>query len=268
MDLLSLVRKVLRHRFLTIPVIVLTLFAAAYVVAVKQPVYEAKSSFVLLNPPAPPTAEEVARDPALGRLKTDNPYTRFGDQSVIIEVLASTMNGDAARHALDNAGGEYTVAPSADFGYASPIVSIMAAATTPEIAVRTAKRVGEAAKQELDRMQAVEDVDDDYRIKALEVDAPDKAELQASGKLRVLVGVLVLGAVVLFIVVSVTDALDNLRQERRAALLWAAEPWEFGPDPELDPPADENVSNNGRHIEDAPPVEGQRDESAGRPTRG
>ena len=46
---------------------------AVYAVAVKDPVYEAKSSYVLINPPAPPTAEEIARDPALGTCERRQP---------------------------------------------------------------------------------------------------------------------------------------------------------------------------------------------------
>ena len=104
MDLLAITRKFWRYKLLTVPVVVLTLWGAVYVMAVKQPVYEATSSYVLLNPPAPPTAEDIVRDPALARVKSDNPYTRFGDQSVILAVLASTMSGDSARRGTRQGG--------------------------------------------------------------------------------------------------------------------------------------------------------------------
>ena len=235
MDLLTIIGKIWRHKLVTLPVILLTIVAAGYVVAVKKPVYEAKSSFVLLNPPAAPTAEDIARDPELGRIKPDNPYTRFGDQSVIIQVLASTMSGDQARHALVKAGADerYTVAPSAEFGYSSPIVQVTAIGWTADIAMKSANLVRDAATRELDRMQSAQGVDKRYRIKALEVDAPDQAELQASGQLRMLVGMLVLGAVGLFMVVSIADALETLgreRMERRNLGRWAEpteEPWDL-----------------------------------------
>ena len=96
MDLLSIARKIWRYKLSTLPVLFLTLCGAIYVVAVKEPVYEASSSFILINPPAPPTAEEIARDPALGRINSDNPYTRFSDQSVVVEVLASSLTSPSA----------------------------------------------------------------------------------------------------------------------------------------------------------------------------
>ena len=100
MDLLSIARKVWRYKLVTVPVVLLVLCGAVYAVAVKEPVYEASSSFILINPPAPPTAEDIARDPSLGRINADNPYTRFSDQSVMIEVLSSTMSSESAQRAL------------------------------------------------------------------------------------------------------------------------------------------------------------------------
>ena len=55
---------------------------------------------------------------------------------------------------------------------------------------------------------------DDFMIKTQQVDAPDGAELRATGQLRVLVGILALGTFALFVVVSVADAVTALRSER------------------------------------------------------
>jgi hypothetical protein len=216
MDLLSIVRKIWRYKLVTLPVLLLTLCGAIYVAAVKDPVYEASSSFVLINPPAPPTAEDIARDPALGRIDSDNPYTRFSDQSVVVEVLASSITSPSAMRTLEKAGADprYTVAPASEFGYSSPIVQITAQGWTPEAAMRSAKLVTDAVTRELERMQQAEGVNPEYRIRARQLDAPDSAELRASGQLRMLVAVLALGAVLLFVVVSAADALAALRAER------------------------------------------------------
>jgi hypothetical protein len=48
--------------------VLLTLWLAVYAVAVRDTVYETSSSFILINPPAPPTPENIARDPSLGRI--------------------------------------------------------------------------------------------------------------------------------------------------------------------------------------------------------
>jgi hypothetical protein len=216
MDLLSIVRKIWRYKLVTLPVLLLTLCGAIYVAAVKDPVYEASSSFVLINPPAPPTAEDIARDPALGRIDSDNPYTRFSDQSVVVEVLASSITSPSAMRTLEKAGADprYTVAPASEFGYSSPLVQITAQGWTPEAAMRSAKLVTDAVTRELERMQQAEGVNPEYRIRARQLDAPDSAELRASGQLRMLVAVLALGAVLLFVVVSAADALAALRAER------------------------------------------------------
>lgn len=269
MDLVAITRKFWRYKLLTVPVVVLTLWGAVYVVAVKQPVYEATSSYVLLNPPAPPTAEDIVRDPSLARVKSDNPYTRFGDQSVILAVLTSTMSGDSAREALEKQGADnrYTVAPSTEFGYSSPIVQVGAVGADPATAMRTAKIVGDALTKELDRMQEVQGVDEGYRIKALPVARPDEAQLQASGKLRMLVGVLLLGTIALFVVVSVVDAIATLKRERRPAVavgesledLWQAdarggnEPWAFdSTDPRASALDADDMRTNGRAPADVP----------------
>jgi hypothetical protein len=217
MDLLSIARKIWRYKLLTLPIVLLTLCGAVYVVAVKEPVYEASSSFILINPPAPPTAEDIARDPALGRINADNPYTRFSDQSVIVEVLASSMASESAQRALLKTGADprYKVAPTSEFGYSSPIVQITAQGWSPGVAVRSAQLVGSALTRELNHMQQAEGVDPQYRIKAQQVESPDGAQLRASGQLRVLVGILALGVVLLFVVVSLADALTTIRTERK-----------------------------------------------------
>jgi capsular polysaccharide biosynthesis protein len=251
MDLLLIVRKIWRHKLVTVPVILLTIVGAAYAVAVKKPLYEATSSYLLINPPAAPTADEIARNPALGKIHFDNPYTRFADQSVVIDVVARTMSSETARRTLVKAGADprFTVAAATRFGATSPIVQITGTGSTPQAAIKTAELVGHGVTGELDRMQAAQKVDPRYRITSMQVEFPDGPQLQASGQLRMLVGVLVLGAMALFLVVSVTDALEMLARERRAARTATADAWTeedralFNL---LDEPPEEPVRTNGR----------------------
>lgn len=221
MNLVQIARKIWKHKLVTAPVIALTFLGALYVVAIKDPVYEASSSYLLINPPPPPTEEEIARDPALSGVDADNPFTRFADQSVVVQALASTLSGESARAALEEAGADrrYTVAPSSEFGYSSPIVQITANGVSQESAVRTAEVVGNAVTDELERMQQAEGVASDYRITTQQVHAPDDAELRAAGNLRALVGVLAIGTILLFVAVSVADAVTTWRRERAAAAI-------------------------------------------------
>jgi hypothetical protein len=234
MNLFSIARKLWRHKLVALPIVLLILCGVVYVVAVKQPVYEASSSYILINPPAPPTPADIERDPALGRLNSDNPYTRFTDESVMVDVLASSMMSESARRALVRAGADsrYMVTPSSGStsGFTKPIVQITAQGWSPEAAMRSAKLVGNALTGELARMQQVEGVDPGYRIRAQLVDPPDSAKVQASAQLRPLIGVLVLGVVLLLGVVVVADAMVTLRTGRIGQMAPSApaangEPW-------------------------------------------
>jgi hypothetical protein len=217
MDLLLIVNRIWRHKFVTVPLILLTVVGAAYVVAVKQPVYQVSASYLLVNPPGPPTADQIAANPSLRRVRADNPYTRFGNQPVMTDVLSRTMSSDSARNALMQAGADprYLVESALAFGDSVPIMQITAHGSTPESATRTADLVSHAMVRELDRLQS-SDVDPQYRITAQQLQSPGAPQPQAAGKVRVLVGTLGAGAILLFGVISVADALESIRRTRSA----------------------------------------------------
>lgn len=225
MNLLLIVQKVWRYRFLTMPILGFVLLGAFYVIAIKDPVYEASASYILVNPPPPPTEDQIVRDPDLAKIDSDNPYTRYSDQSVVVQVLAARLNSEAARSALAKRGTdrEYTVASSVEFGLTAPIVEITGTGSSPEAAVATANVVGAEVTRELDQMQEERGVADDYKITTQPVVLPQDAQLKASGKLRTLVGLFALGAVLLFIAVSAADAFDELRRRRGRGLMGDAE---------------------------------------------
>lgn len=220
MDLLLIARKLWRYKLVTVPVVALTFAGAVYVVAVKKPLYEAGASYLLVNPPAPPTPEQIAADPALGRIRTDNPYTRYGDPGVVIDVLNRSMNSESAHDMLAKAGADprYVVGSGAQFGSSTPIVQITGTGSSPQGAIHTAEVVGHAMVAELNRIQRAQGVNERYRISTLPVEIPDSAQLRASGQLRMLVGVLALGVIVLFVAVSFLDAFGTLMAQRRTTL--------------------------------------------------
>ena len=215
MALLLIARKIWRYRLVTLPVIALTLLGLFYVMAVKAPEYKVSSSYILINPPPPPTADEIARDPKLARINPNNPYTRFSDQSVIVSLLSNSLSSATASQELVKAGADpgYTVSPDLQLGYSSSVVEVTGVGSTPQGAVHTAELVGAALTRELDRIQASQGVDPHYMIKSQQVVAPDSPQLQISGKLRPLVGVLALGAILLLLAVSGAEALETLRAE-------------------------------------------------------
>ena len=213
MSLLLILGKLWKYKLATLPVLALIVAGAFYVMAVKAPTYEASSTYILVSPPAPPTDEQIARDPALAKIHSDNPYLRFGDQAVVVQLLSSRLNSEEGRRSLaaQGVGPDYTIAPSPAFGNSTPLLQITTMGTSPAAAIRTARQVGGALTDELDRMQAVRGVDRKYRIKTEGVVIARDATLRASGKLRALLAVLALGVVLLFIVVSVLDALIAVR---------------------------------------------------------
>jgi capsular polysaccharide biosynthesis protein len=244
MDLLLIVTRIWRHKFITVPVIVLTIVGAAYAVAVKQPVYQVSASYLLVNPPAPPTVQQIAADPALGRVRAENPYTRFGNQPVMIDVLSRTLSSPTARQRLLNKGADprYAVEAAMSLGFETPIVQITASGPTPEIATRTANIVSNAVVAELDRLQSKEQVDPRYRITAQQLQSPVAPQPQASGQVRVLVAVLAVGMILLFSAISVADALAAIRRERSARDVVAPDDLDW-PDPDW--ASERPVATNG-----------------------
>lgn len=259
MNLLLIASKIWRYKLVTLPILVTVLLAAVYTAAIKAPVYQTSSSYILVPPPAPPTPDEIARDPKLGR-GSDNPYTRFSDQSLVVQVLSTRLSSDDTRRALAAQGADvrYTAAPDVALGMTAPIVQITGLGSSPAAAIKTADVVGAALTHELARMQEVHGVAPRYRIETQQVVAAREASLKASGQLRALVAVLVMGAIVLFFVVSILDALAALRQSRR--------PKAGDGD---DAPA-ERTGPNGAPHEDRSPTEAwqiPRDPDTGRYTR-
>jgi capsular polysaccharide biosynthesis protein len=215
MSLLLIITRIWKYKLVTIPIIVLMLVGAYYVVAVTAPTYEASATYILVNPPPPPTEEEIARNPALGRINDDNPYLRFGDQSVLVQVLAGKLSSEENRLVLKKQGADpnYTAQPSADFGFSAPILQITGTGPSAAASVHTANLVGQALNRELANMQRFRGVAKEYRITTEAVVPAVDAKLRPSGKLRMLIAVLVLGTVLLFLSMSVLDALSVLRQQ-------------------------------------------------------
>ena len=216
MHLLPIAQKLMRYWLFTLPVIVLVAGAAFYVIAIKAPVYEATGSYILVNPPPPPTADEIVRDPSLARIPSDNPYTRFTGESVVTLVLGSRLSSDPVRSQLAQRGADpnYKVEPSTEFGFTAPVLDVTGTGASPTAAIATANIVGDAITRELRTMQAARGVVPKYRIQVQPVVAPKDARLKASGQMRMLVVVFALGAILLFVVVTIVDAVKALRGER------------------------------------------------------
>jgi hypothetical protein len=221
MDLLSISRTVWRHKLATIPVLLIMLVGIAYVLGVKAPLYQAQSSYILLPAATPPTAEKLATDPTLKGVNPNNPFTGYGDLSIVVDLLTEVMTGPAEGQVLANQGltGPYTVAPLTTAYGNAPIIQITAQGPSPAAATNSATLVGKAFQSQLANIQASQRTSTRYWIGSLELSRPDRAQQQVSSKLRDVVGVIAFGVILLFVMVSTMNA----REERKRQWLRAQE---------------------------------------------
>jgi capsular polysaccharide biosynthesis protein len=212
MDLFSIIGAVWRHKLAAIPVIVVVALGAFYVVKLKAPVYQASASVLFVNPPAAPTASQLAANPGLAKISPENPYVNFGSLPVVADVVISVVTSAAGQQALVAAGADprYQVAlsPAPD---SPPIIEITGVGATAQEAVNTANLVSAATKADLYQMQKQQGVNSLYMIKSIELVRPVQAQLSVSGKLRTLIAVLGLGVVLLFVFISAAEALEKRR---------------------------------------------------------
>ena len=213
MDLLSIVQAIWRNKLAAIPVILITAIGVFYVLEIKHPEYQASSSIVIVSAPTPPTSEQIAANPKLGKINYNNPYANFGDLTVVADVVSSIVTSSSSQQALVKAGANprYEVELSPD---GSPILLISGFGSTAQEAIQTTNLVSSAVMTKLIQIQKNQGVNPHNMITSVELVRPQQAQLVLSGKLRTLIAVLALGVVLLFIAVSAAEALRNRRLDR------------------------------------------------------
>lgn len=216
MSLLSILRTVWRHKLWSLPVIVLTVAGVVYAAFLTPPYYEARSTYAFVNPPSAPTAAEVAKNPALGEINAENPYLRFNDQTVVVELLIRRINSDRTRGSLEAAGADprYDVIASRRFGSTTPLAEVLGVGDSAEEALRTERLVAQALEADLAAIQAAEQVDPRYAITPLVVDAPEDAHRRLARQFRTIVAITALGGLLLLALVSVAQAIEQSRGGR------------------------------------------------------
>lgn len=214
MDMFAIAGAFWRHKLLTLPLLFLTLLGVVYVVKIKPPTYQATSSFLLSNPPAPPTAAQIAADPKLGKINPNNPFANYGNLSIAASVLVNYVTTPATQRALIREGANpgYQITPDTEYGFTAPILQITGTGHTPQAAIGTADLVTTKAESLLYQMQKDQGVNSQYMINPIQVTMPQQAQQSASGKLRELIAVLGLGIVMIFLAISTADATDKRRR--------------------------------------------------------
>ena len=223
MDLVAMAQTIRRYKFATVPIILLVGVLAFYAMFLTPPEYTATGSYILEAPPPAPTTEQIARDPALGKVNANDPLLSYGDLQVVGLMLSRESGTQAVEDKLLAEGVDplSSVANDSVYGNA-PLLDITGVGTTAAEAVRSGMLEGQTVVKLLNDIQAQMGVSPGYRITAYALDPPQQATLKTSSKLRDLIMVMVLGIIMLFVAVSVAKAREERKRERAAQAASAA----------------------------------------------
>jgi hypothetical protein len=210
-DPLTIMTTLWRHKWVTLPVVVLTIFACAYVYLYAPRTYQANVSYALAAPDVP-SSLELEQDPGLAKLNSDNPYLRSGDSSLLAQVVITKLSDPAFVDQLKEAGfgTDFKIAPVASLGMG--LISVNATSTSETEAVATAKLLGEQFTSTLNSVQKVNGADDRYLYSPILVLGPGPAQELFSNRLRSLIMVGIAGSILLFGSVSVARGRTLKRQ--------------------------------------------------------
>jgi hypothetical protein len=216
-DLLAIFSSLRRHPLIALLVVLGVIGGNVFVLFGIPPRYESQAQYVLIAPAAPPTDAQIERDPSLGRLNNNNPYTRL-PSSVVADVLTQKVSGDAIRRdlVLQGADRDYQIATTNTIGNGL-VIAVLGTGTSALQARRTLDLVVARMKTELHDMQTIDGADNRFLFQALPINAPTNATRKITGTLRSLIAVTAAGVIILFACISVAEALPARRNRKIAA---------------------------------------------------
>ena len=211
-------QTVRRYKFVTVPILLLVGVLGFYVMFLTAPEYVASGSYILVSPPPPPTEQQIARDPALGKVNANNPLVSYGNLQVVGLILSQQMGTKSMGDMLQREGVDPRSTVVNDTIYANaPLLDVTGVGTTPAAATRSGMIEGQTLVKLLNDLQVQEGVSPGYRVTASPLVVPDQASLKTSSKLRNVILVMVVGIILLFVAVSVGKARDERKRERSGA---------------------------------------------------
>ena len=214
MDLFAIGGTLWRHKRVSIPLVLLTVFGMLYVLAIKVPTYQAKANLLLVNPPAPPTAVQIAQDPSLARV--NNPYANLGNLVYVADVLTEAVAAPAAKQALVQAGvsGYQIAVDDSDQTEIPPAIDVTGTGRSAQAAIQSAQLVASAISRELHQLQADQHVQSKFMITTVEYVTPTSATKSSSGKLQTAIGIAAIGLILLLVAVSAAQGLEERKNGR------------------------------------------------------
>ena len=218
MDLASITREVWKGKVVVLPVLFLTVAAAAYILVVKPPEYTSTSALTLINPPAAPTTNQIAGDPSLGKVNANNPYVAFGNLTVVVAVVQQAMASDTIVAQLRKEGVEDGYTLTSDPTTTNPILHVEGVGPTPAAALRATNILDRQVGTTLNQLQANERVAGQYRITTQVLNTPSVPTMKVSSKLRSLIAVLAAGLIMMFIALSIRRGIVERKLAKHDAL--------------------------------------------------
>ena len=214
MDLFSIGGTLWRHKRVSIPLVLLTLLGMLCIIVMSPPTYQAKADVLLTNPPAAPTAIEIAQNPDLA--KTYNPLANLGDLTYVAEMLIDVVTDPAVKHALAQAGasGYQVVLDNASQTNIPPAIDVTGTGPNAQAAMQSAQLVATTISSDLYQLQANQHVQSKYMITAVEYVEPNSATKASSGKLQTAIGVAAVGLIVLLVAISIAQGREEQKNRR------------------------------------------------------
>lgn len=213
MDPVSVLKTVWRHKWVAIPIVLVTILAAGYVYFLAPRTYEAAVSYAL-TPPSLPTQEERDRNPDLAKTNMDNPYLR-SDNSLLVQVVIAKMTDPGYVEGLRAQGlvTDFTIAPVASGS--SGLISAIATSQSAEKSIEEATLLGKEFTRTLKEVQQVNGADVNYLYEPILVRGPGPAVEQYSSRLRSVIMVGVAGGLLLLTGVSIAQSINPQGKGRR-----------------------------------------------------
>jgi len=206
MDVRYLGRVIKRHWVVVASVIMMSIVVAAVLVRRIEPAFEASGSMLILGPsPKAPVGEEF------------NPLQNAGQVSLSSTALIERMQSEAIVERLRAQGLGNPYSLMLPPGGSGAVMTLHTESESSVGALTQYQRLAQAVQDEMRGIQQRAGVDQSVQVEARELSTPIQASSLSGSKVRVLGGVLFLGAASSFALASMVDALygDNRRPFRR-----------------------------------------------------
>jgi hypothetical protein len=238
MDVLSVLRLLTRHWRVTVPAALLTVLLVGAAFRSSSPTYEATGSIVLLPPPEAPDVQPSS-EPLPPATVGQNPFARYGDLSVVADILARVLDSDSRQAEFESQGvtGYDVVVNRFQRG---PVVDVTGQGPNPEAAIRSTEIVLKEVNAVLSDLQESEGADPNYFIRGASVELPSTATPMYGSTVRTAIAALAVGALGTLGLAVLAEVIAGRREARPTA---AADP--AMPDAAMPDAAMPDAASNG-----------------------